>query len=67
MRIALPYILSTVCVIVTMYGATIVYIVLIAEFIFNLTDNTLTMCMWMMITAGILTPVTWLGAPKDFW
>ena len=67
LRIALLYILSTVCVIVTLYGATIVFIELIADFLFSLTNKALPMCLWMMITVGILTPVTWLGAPKDFW
>ena len=24
-------------------------------------------CLWMLIVAAILTPVVWLGTPKDFW
>ena len=67
MRIVISYISNTVCVILTLYGATIVFIELIAGFVFDLTKNSLTMCYWMMIVVGVLTPVTWLGAPKDFW
>ena len=55
------------CVILTLYGAAIVFIELIAEFMFSLTNNSMTMCIWMMIVVGVLTPITWLGAPKDFW
>ena len=57
----------TVCMIATLYGAAIVFNELIADFLFDLTEGRLTMCLWMMITVGILTPVTWLGEPKDFW
>ena len=53
--------------IATLYGAAIVFNELIADFLFDLTEGRLTMCLWMMITVGILTPVTWLGEPKDFW
>ena len=58
---------SSACVILTLYGAAIVFIELIAGFIYSLTNSSLTMCIWMMITVAILTPITWLGAPKDFW
>ena len=27
----------------------------------------LTTCMWMVVSAAILTPLTWFGTPKDFW
>ena len=43
------------------------FIELIAGFMFSLTNHSLTMCIWMMIVVGVLTPITWLGAPKDFW
>ena len=55
------------CVVLTLYGAAIVFIELIAEFMFNLTNKSMTMCIWMMVVVAVLTPITWLGAPKDFW
>ena len=55
------------CVVLTLYGAAIVFIELIAEFMFNLTNKSMTMCIWMMAVVAVLTPITWLGAPKDFW
>merc|ERR1719499_1364807 len=27
----------------------------------------LTLCTWMVIVAAALTPLTWMGTPKDFW
>ena len=24
-------------------------------------------CLWMIIVAAFLIPITWLGTPKDFW
>jgi len=58
---------AVACVILTLYGAAIVFIELIAEFMFSLSNNSMTMCIWMMVVVAVLTPITWLGAPKDFW
>ena len=66
-RIALPDNNLIVCIIVTLYGGTVVFVELIADFMFDLTNKALTKCLLMVIAVGVLTPVTWLGAPKDFW
>ena len=63
------------CICCTLYGAGCVFIVLIAQCLKSLFANLAlevlagwTACMpWMMITACILIPLTWLGTPKDFW
>ena len=63
-------ILCTVCICLTLYGAGCVFIVLIAETVrslFESVDVEMSLCVWMLIVAGILTPLTWLGSPKDFW
>ncbi len=26
-----------------------------------------TFCVWLVVMAGILVPLSWLGTPKDFW
>jgi len=63
-------ILCTVCICLTLYGAGCVFIVLIAETVRSLFESVnveMSLCVWMLIVAGILTPLTWLGSPKDFW
>ena len=54
------------CVVTTMYGSTVVYIELIAEFVNELTE-TLSFCNWMVIAAVSVAPLTLLKTPKDFW
>ena len=49
-----------------MYGSTVVYIELIAEFVNELTE-TLSFCNWMVIAAVSVAPLTLLKTPKDFW
>ena len=63
-------ILCTVCICLTLYGAGCVFIVLIAECFKSLllqVSVNMGLCNWMVIVAACLTPLTWLGSPKDFW
>ncbi|XP_076030196.1 uncharacterized protein LOC143018587 [Oratosquilla oratoria] len=55
-----------VCVMITLFGYTIVYTILIAEFMAELVPD-LTKCAWIGIVAASMLPLTWLGTPKDFW
>ncbi|KAK7063065.1 hypothetical protein SK128_023880 [Halocaridina rubra] len=55
------------CVLATIVGGTIVFIILIAGFMHEGLVPVLSICEWVLITAGILLPFTWLGTPKDFW
>jgi len=64
--------LCTVCICLTLYGAGCVFIVLIASCFESLFETVLgesnpSTCLWMVIVAVSLTPLTWLGSPKDFW
>ena len=46
------------------------FIVLIAQLLGSLAAAAgfdLSLCMWMVIVAACLTPLTWMGTPKDFW
>jgi len=63
---------TTVCVILTLYGSCCVVIVLMGDFINNIAeyanpDNGMNKCLWMMVIAACLTPLCWLGSPADFW
>ena len=63
--------MSVFCIIVTLYGAGTVFIVLIAQLfssIFNVWAGVnLSLCLWMVLVAALLIPLTWMGTPKDFW
>ncbi|CAL4084210.1 unnamed protein product [Meganyctiphanes norvegica] len=52
---------------VTLGGNTTVYIILIAQFLFALTDGALSTCAFVCIVGACIMPFTWLGSPKDFW
>ena len=46
------------------------FIVLIAQLLGSLIAAAgfqLSLCVWMVIVAACLTPLTWMGTPKDFW
>ena len=46
------------------------FIVLIAQLLGSLASAAgfqLSLCVWMVIVAAGLTPLTWMGTPKDFW
>ncbi len=51
----------------TLYGGACVYIVLVANFMYSLTGDSLSNCLWMVIVATAIAPLTWFGSPKDFW
>ena len=63
--------LSLVCISLTLYGGGCVFIVLIADLFRSIfttwADINFTLCLWMVFVAAILTPLTWMGTPKDFW
>ena len=63
-------IVSVVCITLTLYGGGCVFIVLISQLLQSLfvaAGYSLSLCVWMVIVAGGLTPLTWMGTPKDFW
>uniref|UniRef100_H2XKS7 Amino acid transporter transmembrane domain-containing protein n=2 Tax=Ciona intestinalis TaxID=7719 RepID=H2XKS7_CIOIN len=59
------------CVVGTLYGGGVVYILLIAGNISNLIESLghveIHACYWILIITAVLIPFTWLGTPKDFW
>ena len=64
-------VVSVICISVTLYGGGCVFIVLIAQLFGSIMSTWagfhLPFCLWMVIVALILTPLTWMGTPKDFW
>ena len=63
-------ILCSICIVCTLYGAGCVLIILIAELLQSILQEfefDVSLCLWMCMVAIILTPLTWLGTPKDFW
>lgn len=63
-------VLSLVCISLTLYGGGCVFIVLISQLLGSLMGAAglhLTLCVWMVIVAITLIPLTWAGTPKDFW
>ena len=58
------------CVVWSLSGASIVFLELMAGIMADLLQDTsinLSACVWLVIIAAVLVPVTWLGTPKDFW
>ena len=51
------------------FGATTVFIILLAEITESLLEEyvDLTKCHWILIFGGLLCPTTWMGTPKEFW
>jgi len=69
-------IVSSVSITLTLYGGGCVFIVLIAQFSGSLMESAglvlcdgkmCNLCTWMVLVAVGLTPLTWMGTPKDFW
>ena len=61
---------SVVSITLTLYGGGCVFIVLISQLTGSLMAGAglhLDLCTWMVIVAAALTPLTWMGTPKDFW
>ena len=62
--------LSVFSITLTLYGGGCVFIVLISQMLMSLMSGVglqLSLCQWMVVTATCLTPLTWMGSPKDFW
>jgi len=58
------------CINLCLYGAGCVFIVLISGFVKNIFDQAdlkVEFGLWMVIVAVALTPLCFLGTPKDFW
>jgi len=61
---------SVIAISLTLYGGGCVFIVLIAQLLRSMISAAgfdLSLCIWMVIVAACLTPLTWMGTPKDFW
>ncbi|BFZ10134.1 hypothetical protein BsWGS_13173 [Bradybaena similaris] len=55
---------------VTLFGVAVVFLLLASENLQNMVKNAgkdISFCYWLIIVAGALCPVSWLGTPKDFW
>ncbi len=57
---------SIVSILLTLYGAGCVFIILLSDFLASLT-GVQSNCVWMILATACLTPLTWLGTPKDSW
>ena len=58
------------CISITLFGVACVVIVLLGSFFENIFQTFhlhLSHCVWMVILTALLTPICWLGTPKDFW
>ncbi|XP_055889144.1 uncharacterized protein LOC106050588 isoform X2 [Biomphalaria glabrata] len=54
----------------TLFGVSVVFLLLASENIQSLIQDAganISFCYWLLIVAGCLLPITWLGTPKDFW
>ena len=64
---------AIVGMIIALWGGCTVFLSLIAGMFKSLLDNVegfqlgYENCVWMVIVAALLIPITWLGTPKDFW
>ena len=53
---------------VNQFGGSIVYVLLSAELLEGLVGkDKLSYCFWILVVAGVLLPLSFLGSPKDFW
>ena len=62
--------LTLVFVVTGVFGSSVLYILLAAENSHSLLGHAgvnLSPCLWMVIVAVILLPLSWFGSPKDFW
>ena len=54
-------------ILATLYGGACVFLILIADFLHDLTQEKVSTCLFMVIAAAATCPLTWFGSPKDFW
>ena len=60
--------LTTVGIFITQFGSAIVYVLLSAELLEGLVGkDVVSYCIWILVVAGVLLPLSYLGSPKDFW
>lgn len=61
--------LVTTCVQITLIGSMVVILLLAAQLIQSIAEQStgICHCTWIMILAAILTPLTWFGTPSEFW
>ncbi|BFZ24661.1 hypothetical protein BsWGS_27700 [Bradybaena similaris] len=55
---------------ITLFGVAVVFLLLASENIQSLVKSAgkdISFCYWLIIVAGALLPISWLGTPKDFW
>jgi vesicular inhibitory amino acid transporter len=61
----------SVCTTITLFGTATVFLILasenIASLILSWTNTDISFCYFVLIIAALLTPITFLGSPKDFW
>lgn len=61
----------SVCIDITLFGVSVVFMTLAADNLQAVFSKvpalSFSPCLWMLIVAALLTPVVWLGTPKDFW
>ena len=51
------------------FGCSVVTIILLSEITEDLLHEHvhINKCIWMLIYGAVLTPISWLGTPKEFW
>uniref|UniRef100_A0A6A7FQN6 Proton-coupled amino acid transporter 2-like n=1 Tax=Hirondellea gigas TaxID=1518452 RepID=A0A6A7FQN6_9CRUS len=57
---------TLVCVVISQFGGTAVFIILIAQMLETILQDIST-CTWVLVIGAILTFCTWPGTPNDFW
>uniref|UniRef100_A0A0L8IEA3 Amino acid transporter transmembrane domain-containing protein n=1 Tax=Octopus bimaculoides TaxID=37653 RepID=A0A0L8IEA3_OCTBM len=55
------------CINITLFGGCVVFLLLGATLLTDLTAPALPLCHSVLVIAGALVPISWLGTPKDFW
>jgi len=53
-----------------LFGVSIVFLILCADNIQDIADEAvpqMNTCLWLIVVAAALWPLTWVGSPKDFW
>lgn len=59
----------SMAIILTLFGASVVYLLLAAQIIGQLLLTllpTVTICSWYLVVVGVMTPLMFFGTPKDF-
>nr|XP_039263903.1 amino acid transporter AVT1E-like isoform X2 [Styela clava] len=61
---------TRVCLDITMFGTIVLLLLIssnISDSISDIGHHDFSLCYIVMITTGVLIPLSWLGTPKDFW